>query len=198
MSLAFASAYRSLRPGEKAFVDGYVADVEAQQARRHERISLALSRTISAREIADSRGMLDKPMVRAAIVERINQLAADQELSPARVIKELMCMGFASLSDYMEIDDYGDMQWTFEKCTPEQLRGIKKYKVEENLRGGRKVEIELYDKPAVLATLARYMGIVDGNGDLFRAENAKSANKALPATVTVDGAGEAYGRLING
>jgi hypothetical protein len=74
-AVSFASAYRQLRPVEKAFVDGYVSDVERESARRGERISNALYRAIPDDVVAASRGMLDKPLVRAAITERINTLA---------------------------------------------------------------------------------------------------------------------------
>ena len=64
---AFTSAYRQLRPVERAFVDETVRDMELQAAQRNERISAVLYRPL-----ASSDEMVEKPMVRAAIAERIN------------------------------------------------------------------------------------------------------------------------------
>lgn len=194
-SLAFASAYRSLRPGERAYVDGYVAEQEARAIKRNERISLALNRQLTASEIQASNGMLDKPMVRAAIVERINQLAADQELSPQRVIKELMCMAFSSIADYGEIGQDGELWLQMDKCTPEQMRAVKKIKIDENGRGGRKTELELYPKLEPLMALAKYMGLQEDNPH-WRAESAKPVQAVLPAGVGVDAAADAYARSL--
>ena len=79
--ISFTSAYRQLRPVEKLFVDSYVASLETEAERRGERISNALYRPVPAAAVEASRGMLERPMVRAAVAERINEIAAASELT---------------------------------------------------------------------------------------------------------------------
>jgi len=200
----FASAYRQLRPGEKVFVDGYVADLEREANRKGERISAALYRTIPAALVAASHGMLDKPMVCAAITERINEIAAATELTAQRVIKELMAMAFASHGDYMTMGEDGMPYYDLARCTPEQLSAIKTIKYKSNgdgLSRATKSEFELvlHDKPGALRMLMDFMGLSDPNNPHWRAEQARPINvTALPATTTDNGAADIYSAMING
>lgn len=203
--ISFASAYRQLRPHEKAFVDSYVASVERESNRRGERISLALHRAIPADVVEASRGLLDRPMVRAAIAERITDIAAQNELTPHRVIKEWMGIAFSSVGDYMEIGEDGQPWFDLTKCTPEQLAAIKSIKIEEQGDGlsrpkKRKFEFVLHDKIAGLDALAKYMGLQQPDNPHWRMENARPVNDQamLPASVGTDGAADLYAQMING
>lgn len=202
--ISFASAYRQLRHPEKVFVDGYVADVERQAQRANERISLALYRVIPAPVVEASRGMLDKPLVRAAISERINEIAASNELTPHRVIKEWMGIAFSSLGDYMDVGEDGTPWFDLTKCTPEQLAAIKSVKFEETGDGlsrpkKRKIEITLHDKIAGLEALAKYMGLMQPDNPFWRADQATMPkNGALPASISDDRAADAYAAMIDG
>jgi hypothetical protein len=203
--ISFASAYRQLRPTEKAFVDGYVADVEREANRKAERISLALHRAIPSHVVEASRGMLDRPMVRAAITERINDLAAASELTVHRVIKELMGVAFASVGDYMQVGEDGQPWFDLARCTPEQLASIKSIKIEESGGGDlsrpnrRKFEFVLHDKLAGIKMLADYMGLLERDNPHWRQDQARPVQQpALPATMTTDGAADVYSQMING
>jgi len=204
--LVFTSAYRSLQPAEKAFVDGYVADVERESERRNERISNALYRPVPPEMIEASRGMLDRPMVRAAITERISALAADSELSPRRVIKELMGIAFGSLEHYMDVTDDGAggsvLRVNVEKATPEQLAALQSFEIEETFgRNGptRKIKLKMHDKLAALDRIAKYMGLLEADNPHWRAENARPVGPAsLPGSIDTAQAADAYGRMING
>lgn len=196
----FASAYRQLRPSEKAFVDGYVATVEREAMRTNERISNALYRPIPADVVAASRGMLEMPLVLAAITERINDIAAQSELTVQRVVKELMAIAFCSVGDYMQVGEDGQPWFDLTKATPEQLSAIQSIEIEEVPRtGARKFKFKLHDKLSGIDKLARYMGMLDADNPFYRASQARPADiAALPATTTMDQAGDAYSAMING
>lgn len=204
--ISFASAYRQLQPAEKVFVDAYVADTEREANRRNERISLALHRAIPADVVNASRGMLERPMVRAAISERINDIAASNELTGHRVIKEIMAMAFSSVGDYMEVGDDGQPWFDLARCTPEQLSAIKSIKIEETGGGGierptkRKFEFVLHDKIAAIKMLADHIGLLQADNSHWAAQNARPVDGAatLPADTTADGAGDRYAAMING
>jgi hypothetical protein len=203
-TIGFASAYRQLRPAEKSFVDAYVADIERTAARNGERISLALYRAIPADVVAASRGMLDIPLVRAAIAERINEIAAASELTIHRVIKEWMAIGFASIGDYMQIGEDGQPYFDLARCTPEQLAAIKSIEIEESGDGmsraaKRKFKFVLHDKLGGLEALSKYMGLLERDNPHWRAEQPRERVPAsLPASVSIDEAANRYAQMING
>lgn len=196
----FASAYRQLRPAEKAFVDAYVGDIERDANRANERISNALHRPIPPHIVAQSRGMLDKPLVLAAITERVTDIAAQSELTVHRVIKELMAVAFCSVGDYMQVGEDGMPWFDLTKCTPEQLSAIQSIEIEETPRtGARKFKFKLHDKLSGIDKLARYMGLLDADNPHWRAEQARPVNGGmLPDHATLEQAGDAYSAMING
>lgn len=201
----FASAYRQLRPAQKAYVDAYVSDAEREANKRGERISNVLHRAIPADVIEASRGMLDNPLVRAAIAERINELAAASELTVHRVIKELMNLSFSSIGDYMEIGEDGQPYFDLAKCTPEQLAAIKSIEVEETGDGmsrpkRRKFKFQLHDKIAGIKMLGDYMGLLQADNPFWRMETARPVTDqgGLPASISDDSAADLYASMING
>jgi hypothetical protein len=197
-ALNFASAYRQLRPAEKAYVDGYIQTVERDAARIGERISNALYRVIPGEVVEASRGMLDRPLVRAAIAERINELAAASELTVHRVLKEYMSIAFASMGDYMTVGEDGQPMFDLAKCTPEQLAAIKTVEVEEGVRG-RKFKFTLHDKLGALAPLGKYMGMLEADNPHWRNDNARPVDQtALPADTSADKAADLYAAMVNG
>ena len=198
--ISFASAYRQLRPAEKAFVDAYVADAERVAARNNERISLTLYRAIPAQVIEASRGMLDKPLVVAAISERITDLAAQSELTVHRMVKEMMGIAFSSVGDYMLVGEDGMPWFDLTKATPEQLAAIQSIEIEETPRtGSRKFKFKLHDKLGGMKMLAEYMGLLERDNPHWRAEQARPTQQgALPSSTTVDAAADMYSQMING
>jgi hypothetical protein len=203
-TIGFASAYRQLRPAEKAFVDAYVADIERTAARNNERISLALHRAIPANVVEASRGMLDIPLVRAAIAERINDIAAASELTVHRVVKEWMAIGFASVGDYMQIGEDGQPYFDLARCTPEQLAAIKSIEIEESGGGDlsrpakRKFKFVLHDKLGGLEALSKYMGLLERGNPHWREDQPRTHQPTLPASTSVDEAANRYAQMING
>jgi len=204
-TIGFASAYRQLRPAEKVYVDAYVADTERTAARNGERISLALHRAIPAQIIEQSRGMLDIPLVRAAIAERINDLAASSELTVHRVVKELMAIAFSSVGDYMQIGEDGMPYFDLARCTPEQLSAIKSIEFEQTGGDGgfsrptkSKFKFVLHDKLGGIDKLATYMGMLERDNPHWRQDQPRPIGQSLPGAATNDDAANAYAQMING
>lgn len=199
----FASAYKQLRPAEKAFVDGYVTALEGEAARNGERISVALQRPIPAAIVEASRGMLDRPMVIAAISERVMEIAAAAELSVHKVLKHLAAISFSSVGDYMNVGEDGQPHFDLTKANPDQLLAIQSIDIDEtvapNGRLTRKFKFKLHDKLGGLDKFMRYMGLLEPDNPFWRADTAHAGNSpALPGSISEEGAGDAYSRVING
>lgn len=189
----FTSAYRQLTPVEKQYVDDYVRTLERQADREQQRLSNYLQIPVPDEVYEASNGMLDRPMVTAAITERIVEITAANELSPERVIREYTAIAFSNMTDYMEIDSYGNPEFALTKCTPEQLGAIKKIKYERNSLGAEKLEFELYDKLKSLDTLSKLMGLVEPDNPTWRAMNA---TPVIDNAATAAQAADAYAALL--
>lgn len=203
-TIGFASAYKQLRAAERVYVDAFVSDVEQQAVRNNERISLALHRAIPASVIEASHGMLEIPLVKAAIAERINELASASELTVHRVVKELMAISFSSIGHYQEIGEDGMPYYDLSRCTPEQLSAIKAIEFEQTGGDGlsrptkRKLKITLHDKLSAIDTLGRYMGMLERDNPFWRDDQPRAVGQTLPADVTPDRAADMYSQMING
>lgn len=198
-----SSAYRQLRPPERVFVDGFVADVQRQADRMGERISLALHRAIPADVVDASRGLLDRPMVRAAISERINEIAADTELTPQRLIREVMAIGFSNLEDYFAVGEDGLPMLDLNGLTRDQWAAISQIDIEKDPRNpnmARSIKIRLHPKMDAIAKLGEYMGALAKDNPYWRSDNARPVNgqTALPASASVESAADMYSAMING
>jgi hypothetical protein len=200
--VVFASAYRQLQPAQRAFVDAAITSIENAANRAKERISLALNRPIPQDIVERSGGMLDNPMVCAAITERITALAAEQELTASRMIKELMAISTANINNFIEFDDNDMPIFTLHNATPEQMAAIKSVEVETNgdglTRGSKsKIKLTFHEKLPAIKMLGEYIGLWSGDNPHFRAEQARAADKtALPNTATPEQAADEYQRYL--
>ncbi len=192
--LVFTSAYRQLNSVERAYVDGYIERIEREADRANEPISHALYRGIPPHVVKQSRGMLEKPMVRAAITERISNISAANELSHQRVIREMGNLAFSNMGNYMQFGEdvydpvtgetkQGQPYFDLTGCTPEQMSAIKSIKVKESGDGlsrpvKREMEISLHDKIQPLQKLMELMGLTDPENDTWRQMSAKPADAA--------------------
>ncbi len=169
----FVSAYRQLQPVEKQFVDKYVDDIESRADKHLVRISEFLGRPVSDEEMDKSDGMLARPMVAAAIAERLAKLSADRELSPQRVVKEWMAIAFSSHADFVVFDRDGMPSYDLSKCTPEQLAAVKKIRFERAATGAERLEFETHDKIGALKVLTQMIGLLEPDNPYMRSEMAR-------------------------
>jgi hypothetical protein len=197
------SAYRQLSPAQRAFVDGAITSIEDAANRAKERISLALNRPIPAHIVDKSGGMLDNPLVCAAITERITAIAAEQELTAARLIKELMAISTANINNFIEFDpDTEAPTFTLHNATPDQMAAIKSIEVETNgdslTRGSRaKIKLTFHEKLPAIKMLGEYIGLWSGDNPHFRAEQARATDKsALPQDASVEQVADEYQRYL--
>lgn len=195
----FQPAYFQIDGMERAFVDGYVADIERHAAKNGQRL-LAVLRSYSPGDL-DQRSLtlLARPLVRAAIADRVREIADLADVSTYRTLKEVTAIAYANMGNYMSVNEYGEPEVDLSKCTPEQLTAIQSFEVEWSPRGGKKIKFKLHDKIAGLRMVMDYQGLLN-SGEAWReaqkADNGKAGT--LPAGVDDDQAAELYAREING
>src|SRR5690606_3739000 len=95
-----------LMASERDFVDGFISYLEREAEKRFERLTVTLARAsdnIRMDELdARTRALFDKPLVGAAIRERVELLASQRDLTPERVIKEHAALALSNMNDFIE------------------------------------------------------------------------------------------------
>lgn len=153
-------AYDLLEDDERRAVEEYVRWVVGEQRARNQRIDLALNLPIPSDHIKRSRGVLLRPVVRAALAERILQEAENTDISPDRVIREYAKIAFSDVTDYLKPGLYGDLTLKdFKDIPADKTSAIKSIEANYKASGAMNVKVVMHDKHAALRTLSDMMGI---------------------------------------
>lgn len=200
--ISFEPAYRQLQHAERSFVDAFIIELEQIAIRHNERLGSIL-RTHGpeiAKRTWRAHDMLSRPLVKSAVVERVEQITRDNELNAYKTLKEVQSIAYSNMGDYMDFFEDGSIPvFNFGKCTPEQLSAVRSVKFKQKPDGGFDFEFQLHDKMAALEKLMRYQGLAEADSEHFRAQNTKVVQtEALAADVDDDGAADHYSRIING
>ncbi len=195
----FAPAYRQLQPLERQFVDAYVSDVERIAGMTGQRLVAVLQRPLPPDLDQRSRGMLARPMVRAAISDRVRELSEVMEVSAYRTIKELKSLAYSNMADFIETGMDGKANFVdFTTLTREQMASVQSIKIEDNPKTGRKVQLQLHPKLGSLETLMKYQGLLtDDNPHYKQTLETEKTIDQLPANVSDDMAADTYARTLN-
>lgn len=153
-------AYDLLTADERRAVDDYINITVQQQRSNRQRIALALHHPIPSEYVRRSKGALAKPIVRAAVAERLQSLADEEDLSPDRVIKEHSYIAFSNIADYITVMPMGDFACKpLDQIPREALQAVKSLKTIPSPYGIR-TEVVLHDKHPSLKVLTELMGLV--------------------------------------
>lgn len=189
-------AYDLLTEVERDAVDEYIRYVVATQAQRRERIALALNYPIPAEFTRKSRGLLIKPLPRAALAERIREEANEQDLAPDRLIREYAAIAYAKIDDYVDQMPFGDITLKpFEQIPQEKMGAVKSMSSKPTMNG-MQVEVKTHDKMVALAMLTKLMGLVAPDAppvlEDYSSSNQEERQRLLEAPE------ELYARLLEG
>lgn len=153
-------AYDLLDNQERQAVDNYVAYAVQQQKQRGERIALAIDYHIPSEYVRRSKGALAKPLVRAAVAERLQSLANEQDVSPDRIIAEHAAIAFSNIQDYLMPAQFGDFAIKpLDQITRQALSAVKKIESIPSPYGMR-TSITMQDKQQSLKVLTELVGLV--------------------------------------
>lgn len=152
-------AYDLLEPLERQAVDSYVGYAISEQRRLNHRIVYALSKPIPTEMVRRSRS-LAKPIVRAAIAERLQAAADEEDLSPDRVIDEHRVIAFSNIGDYLNVGNFGDFSVKSLDEIPRHLLAAVRTMRTVPTPYGTRTEIVLHDKLTSLKILTELVGLV--------------------------------------
>lgn len=201
ITMDFRPAYWQIEPLERKFVDGYVADIESIADKTGQRLLAVLQAPFPYELDMRARALLARPLVRAAVAERIKELSDAYDISVYKTLKEVVAIAYSNIGNYFTIDPntgLPDLDWS--KCTPEMLSAVKSIEIEDKPRGGRKYKMTLHDKNVGLNALMRYQGLLADDNDHWRKQEQSvqpSSAAQLPKGTTDDGAANLYSRYLS-
>lgn len=190
------SAYRTLHQSEKVFVDGFVDWLENKSNSLDRSIQYVASQPVPAHIVRGSRGMFERPLVNAAITERVLEISASDDFNANQVLKRMRAIAMTSLGDFMEFDGDGKPVYNLHKATPEQLAAVKTWKEVPTKFGLPRYEFVLHDSVQALDRLGRYFGLWDKDSADHRARVSDERTIGIPETANTAEAAQAYGKMI--
>ena len=195
--VVIASAYGQLNAAEKQYVDDYIDGLTTAARKANERISLALDRPIPPSIVDASGGLLLRPMVLAAITERIARIAATDELTIQRIIDEWSAIAFSNLEDYATVCPIsGAPIFDFNGATRKQMSAIASIEYNETSTGGRSIKVNFWSKPDALKAMGTMYGLNTEDNEWLAAN--RKADRVNPLIDSGENAGEAYAAFIGG
>lgn len=159
-SVTPTTVYNLLDEQEREAVDDYVRYAVSEQHRLRERVLLAIKKPIPSEYIRRSKNALYKPLLRAAIAERIKEEADKQDISPDRVIQELATIAFAKPTDFLQSTGFGEVQLKDLNTVSDKKLGAVKSIETTPTQFGMRCKVVLQDKLPALKGLAELMGLV--------------------------------------
>ena len=166
-------AYDLLTDTEREAVDNYVDFAVRQQRANHQRVLAALNLPIPSEYIRRTKQALNRPVLRAAIAERITEIAAEGDISPDRAIHEYATVAFSDITDYLRAGYYGEPVLKDLSEIPASKAGAIKSIECQPGQMGTKWKITLHDKLPALKTLTDLMGMTASERTPVLADYAK-------------------------
>lgn len=153
-------AYDLLTAEERSAVDDYVSYAVSRQHELRERVLGAVNKPIPGEYLRRSRNALYRPLLKAALYERIKEEAELQDVSPDRTIREHAAIAFANHADYWENIGFGELKLKdINRMSPEMQAAIKSIETKPTLYG-LQVKLVLHDKAPSLKILGELQGLV--------------------------------------
>lgn len=203
--VSFVSSYRQLTEYERQFVDDFLRRLQAEAEQRFERLTITLER-ISQSIVPDAlddrtRDLFAKPMIIAAIRERVEALADGSDLTHALVMKKLFAISTANMMNYFEVGEDGFPTPDLTTLTEDQWFAIKEVEAIEEIgrtMTKRRIKLKLHDPLAALQMIAKFTGLDKTDSPEYLAYKTLPADlAALPASAGVDELQEQYARFID-
>lgn len=203
-AMKFASAYDQLPALDRDFVDGFIKRLEIDAERRFERLTATLERfsrsidfdTLDQRQ----RDFFAKPLTQAAIRERVEKLASERDLTPARIIQEHAAIALANMRDYVELDEDGIPEINLNDCSRIDWSAIHQIESEETYgpKGTtRKIKLRLYNKQASLDALAKWNGLDKAdNAEYVAYKSLPPELTQIPSNVSIEKIADQYAQLL--
>lgn len=205
------TAYDQLKPTERIFVDAFVATDSPIKA-----IVAALPSTPVNVQNVRAIDFLKRPLVQAAIADKIRRVTEKYDVSTDALVRELAFVAKANMRDYVRLTPEGEPFPDFSEVPYEAWAAVKSIKVEDvkDGRGAtdpetgkpvdreiRKVSFELHDKLGAIEKLMKKNGAYPAAQMQLTGANGGPIQtavdiRAITVTMTPEQAADHYARSL--
>lgn len=196
----FRTAYEQITPQERVFVDRIVREMSESAARHGRPIGDVIDAPMPAElRQADTRGWLQRPLVVAAITERVHELQHYEDVSIDTVIRQLHAIATFDITEAMGLDEFDEPTIDLAALTPDQRAAIEMIEVDKTdgmMKSTRtKIKVKSHSKIAALKQLAELLGGTEAANSYIERQRTVNAPRLTDQTTT-EQAGDAYQRMI--
>jgi phage terminase small subunit len=135
---------------QQLFAQEYLVDLNATQAAIRAGYSPATARSQGQR-------LLTNVDIEKFIQNAMDRRSERTGITADRVLQDLAAIGFASIGDYLTVNEYGNPTLNFENLTRDQMASIRYIKIESDTNGRRKIQVKMSDKLAALIVMGRHL-----------------------------------------
>lgn len=139
---------------QKIFVDEYLVDLNATRAYK---IAYPGCKKDETANVNASR-LLRNAKVKDYLEKRMKDREKRTEITQDRVLKELASIGFAVITDYVEVEDKGKYKDVIIKATKD-IPSDKLAAIASIKQGANGIEVKLHDKVKALEDMGRHLGM---------------------------------------
>lgn len=197
----FRSAYNQVTSAERSFVDRIVARIVEEAERAGRPLTLLVDAPIPPALMAqDTRGWLQRPLVVAAITERVREVAEEADVTERNWIRRVHMLAHTNVSDYYEVDDLGLPVFDFDRLKQDGKASIiKSIEIDESdglsRSTRRKIKFTFADPAVYLKMEQAYLGLGDGDSAHLKQQRAMHT-PSLTDQSSVGDAADEYQRMI--
>ena len=197
MTMNFMSAYDQLQPPERSFVDGFIRAVDIENAQVFERLTVTLRRVTASIDLSKmderTRDQFAKPIIQAAITQRIDEMARERDLTPERFVQEHSKIALSTIKAFFPTTGQdGFPQFDASLATPDDWAALQHIKVKETYgRSGtvREIDVKMHSKQPSIDAVMKWFGADQPNNDVHKRYKAVENNSS---TVSYDTVEDAY------
>lgn len=196
----FRSAYNQITSAERSYVDRLVAQMVEEAQRHGKPLTVLLDTPIPpALTAQDARGWLQRPLVVAAITERIRDVQHYKDISIDTLVRQLFAIATFSLEEITKFDEYGDPYIDLESATADQWAALESIEVEKSDGLTRttktKIKIKRESKTAAIKQLTELLGGAEAVNSYVKQQRAAHVPQLTDSSTVTDAADE-YQRMI--
>lgn len=205
-AISFVGAYEQLSGYEREFVDGFLRSLEREAERRFERLTITLERvsaSLNTTALDDrTRDLFRKPIIVAAIRQRVEQMAAASDLTPDRIIREHAAIALSNINRFFKTGEDGSISFDALNCNDIDWAAVAAVDIDETYgpRGTKRTyKIKMHNKQVSLDAIAKFMGLDKGDNPEYAAYKTLPAELSqLPNSASVLELAEDYAKFIDG
>lgn len=182
------------------FVDRIVARMVEEAQRAGQPLTMLVDAPIPPALLAsDTRGWLQRPLVVAAITERIHEVQHYKDVSIDTLIRQLFAIATFSLEEITKFDDLGDPYFDLENATADQWAAIESIEVDKSDALSRmtktKIKIKRESKTAAIKQLTELLGGPEAVNSYLKQQRAMHT-PVLTDQSSVGDAADEYQKMI--